>query len=432
MGILLKVFLGIEILKVTTRSPEYIIFCLVVVGLVYLIYFLTRSRTATKKNVLDQNQRQSLNEQNGKKSNHEINSVQDLFNIDLDSLPQDDFFFYSDVGVDGKFFVVGTKFFDNYEAGIFPAIAINIFEDGGLQVSFFSSKYDQTKHQNVKEFISSLHQIYGNDDQDQLPLSGYQLIDLASRFPSPKSFNWTNQKASLNINDDLKFSFSHDSKDRNRLIELYFKPNLNVTKNGMLQSHESKLGKIDATLLIDDFTKRRSIFITKVADVEERYVYTYTLTDDPFSSISHLTKIGISFSYSERHFFLHLISFDSDFQLAKDDSIIFLFDNDITVSATCMTSKVKDNGGTFRNVLPLSYSDIRTFATVKFLKWKLISHRKALFQVGGLLNNANVAQYKGEKEGQFLLMSMSKKIIQGVIIHEGNYFNEVNSELLPE
>ena len=295
-------FIRLEFLRVSTHSPEYIFFCLAVFAIIAIIsFFSKKSKINSSSRYKTDNDSNKSNSEKEKKS---INSLQDLFITNLEKVPDGTFLFDSDTNIDEKIFVNASKLLDVYEADIFPNLSVNIFEDGTLYISFFSSIYDPKKSNSIKKIISSLYQLYGNDDMKQLPLSYFNIKDLSSSFPIFKSFTWEDKNVSLIIDKNIKLSFTYHPTEKDKIIEAFFNPNVKITKHGNLSSHELRLCKTEASLMIDDFTKRRSIVITKVADAEyDKYIYTYTLNNNQLQNLSNITKLGISFSFSDKYFF---------------------------------------------------------------------------------------------------------------------------------
>ncbi len=427
------------LIRVLTRSPEYIIVCLIIlliIGLLSWVFKKSPPPNAPDKGRAHLNEplmqkRLTINETFTQKPEKLINTLQDLFVIDLAKIPDQSFKFIADVNLAKSIFVKASKKLHYMEADLFEDVNVNVFDDGNLNIQFSSYRYECAKNEQLKNFLMNLYKIYGADDNGKLFPSASKLAGLKTYTPIYDSVTWQDHNISFIISKELNFSFQFSPPNKQIVINLYYTPYAKRSKNGLLLMHEHKLNNTEASLLIDDFTKRRSIILTNVAGIEnERYIYTYTLHDNFTTNLSSLTKLGLSFTYSNGFFFLHLISFDKDFQLAKDDNIIFLFHDDITLTATCATAKAVDSSGTYRNVTHLLYNDMKNFATKKLVKWKITSVRKAVFQVGGPVNNMYITQYKGEEEGQYLLQVIAKKLIQCVILNEGNSFNETSPELL--
>lgn len=361
----------------------------------------------------------------------DIKSLQTFLQLDWENIFDNRCFFESDMDSERRFYVTTSRLFESDIAGIFPALTVKIFDDGSLSLCFFSTVYDVKKAATISKFIFTFYELFGADDK-QITLSSFNLRDLYSSNVSKKSIRWSAKKASVIIDKNISFTFTYKPPNSAKIINDFYKPNIIITENGILSWRERKLKNTEASLLIDDFTKERIIFLTKVAGMEkEKYVYTYQLNDFEHLISLNRMELYLSFSYNTKSFFLHLLSTNKDFNLAKGDSIIFLFDDDTTITSTCLTSITSSNSGSYRNVASLSYEEIKTFATKKIRKWKLTNNRKALYEVGGFIHNRRNPQYKSESEGQFLLRTAATTIIKAVIIHEGNYFNETSAELLP-
>jgi hypothetical protein len=361
-----------------------------------------------------------------------ISLIQNLLNIDFKEIPDKSYYFDSDIDSKGNIYVIASKLLENTEVEIFPAVAIDIFKDGKMNICFYSNVYDPKYAPKISKIISDLYKFFISDDNNQRALSSFNLRDLYSRLPSKKNITWNNGKISISINQGIKLSLSYIPSNPNFVIDTYYKPYISITKNGLLYSREKKICETEASLLIDDFTKDRTILITKVAgDETEKYIFTYPFNYFERILVLKQMELGISFTYNNNTFFLHLLSKSKEFTLAKGDEIIFLFEDDTTITSISLTGSSSSGSGIYRNVAVLNYHEIRKFATTRVLKWKLTSKRKSIYEVGGFIYNGKDPQYKAENEGQFLLNILAIRMIQAVIVHEGNYFNESLPELLP-
>jgi hypothetical protein len=167
----------------------------------------------------------------------------------------------------------------------------------------------------------------------------------------------------------------------------------------------------EASLLIDDFTKEKSIQITKVAGNKlNLFVDTFEFTErDCF--IESLRKVGFQFAYNDGQFFLRLKG-----AINKGDTIHFLFE-DGKVIEKAITKTFPFHRAEYAEAVEINVEETKVFATTFLKKWKITTSRTNVFIVGGFIDSKYVGQYPTSEEGQYLLLLTARQLIKQVAFH---------------
>lgn len=352
-------------------------------------------------------------------------NIQDLFAHNLGDIPNETFDFTLDVNWDDRLIVRGIKNLSYKEAGIFECIKVYVFQSGEVNIIFEAPKYSANQFPLLSTFLSKLYKILGPDSKGNTCLTAQDQSYLTTPGDICNISAWidwaSNGSYTFRACLDEEITFTASQKSTERIKEKFYVPNAVRTRNGLIPEREKILSHTEVSMEYDEFEKKRSFKLTKLASsAQDTYLYTYSFDESVFKDLSALTKLGISFTYSEGTFFIHLLSFDKNLPLDKGDKIIFLFEDDSTVEVEMIIPKSKFGDNSFRTVTVLSNDQVRTFATKRLKKWKLTSFKNSVYQVGGFAKNIFIKQYKCEPEGQYILQSMLKSLIVNILMYEKN------------
>ena len=175
-----------------------------------------------------------------------------------------------------------------------------------------------------------------------------------------------------------------------------------------------KMDDTEASLIIDDFTQEKTIQLTKVAgDKFHLFVDTFEF-DERDRFIENLKVIGLQFAYLDDKFYLRFSG-----NIAKNDLIHFLFE-DSTVIEKKIGNKSPLHRAEYAEVVELSISEMKVFASVFLRKWKLTKSDINTFIIGGFIDNPYFKQYTNIVDGQYLLLATARVLIKQVIVHLPN------------
>lgn len=218
--------------------------------------------------------------------------------------------------------------------------------------------------------------------------------------------------------------FSNDNQNQTRIVtpELskedqkkevirnFFTVNINVdigdsiTEDGVRTKREMILKDTKASLLIDDFTKVRSINVTRVAGEQFSYVPLYTTI-----GISEIISFFISFGLIGKQFGISIVSGNENYNLSTDETIYFLFEGGQTIEYTFEFQATKwDETGTLINTIPVSIDQFKLFVVNKLDKWRIDKRGSVGLCVGDLTKNKT---FYDRNEVQFIIREMAKQII---------------------
>lgn len=352
----------------------------------------------------------------------EPETIEDLFETNLDSIPDSTFSMSRQINTVGALVVSFNGKFLKKEVGLFDSVEVNTFESGESSINFIGTKYTATQYIAITSFFDKVYKILGADSNGNISLSAddrrYLLIPGNYTNLSVNIF-WHGERNCHFFGElDGEISFNVSRKPSERIRQEFFLPNATLTKYGLLPEVQSKLDQTVAVNEYDEFTKKRSYKLTQVAGRDSSYLLTYNLDASFVAALSDLSMIGLSFTYSEGFFFLHIISSDKRFPLDKGDLIIFLFEDESTIELETLINKIRTEEDHFRTAIALSNEQMRDFAVKKLKKWKVSSIKNALFQIGGFPSNMNITQYRSMKEGQYLLKVMAKTLVRCILEYE--------------
>lgn len=358
--------------------------------------------------------------------------LEDLFQTDLDAIPDATFTVSREINAGGALVVKFNGKLPFQEAGLFDSVSVFAFESGESTITFTVARYTASQYNALHKFLNNVYRIQGADSNGNLSLPAEDERNLligGDHFNLSVMVFWENEGHCHffgELNGEISFSFSRKPTDRIQLE--FFLPHAALTKEGLLAERQVILDQTVAVTEYDEFAKKRSYKLLKVGDIDTAYLFTYNLESSFVAALSDLTLIAISFSYSEGLFFLHILSSDDKFPFDKGDSIIFLFEDDSTIELETIINKVRTQDGHYRTAIALTNEQVKDFAVKKLKKWKVTSNKNALYQVGGFTLNMHITQYKSAIEGQYLLQVMVKVLIRCILQYE----KEAISFSLPE
>lgn len=352
----------------------------------------------------------------------EPQTIEDLFQADLDSFPDSTFSMSRQMNSMGDVVVSFGGRLQKNELGIFDSATVNTFESGESTIIFIGTKYTASQYSAIIEFFDKVYKILGADSKGNTVLSAddrRNLLVQGNYVNLGINIFWENENHYHFFGElDGEISFSVPRKLSERIRQEFFLPNATLTKYGLLPEIQAKFDRTVAVTEYDEFTKKRSYKLVQVAECDTPYLLTYNLDSSLVAALSGLSMIALSFSYSEGLFFLHIISSDKRFPLDKGDSIIFLFEDESTIELETLINKIRTEEDYFRTVITLSSEQMKDFALKKLKKWKVTSNKNALFQIGGFPININITQYRSMTEGQYLLQVMAKTLVRCILEYE--------------
>ena len=175
------------------------------------------------------------------------------------------------------------------------------------------------------------------------------------------------------------------------------------------------LDDTEASLIIDDFTKEKSIQITKVAgNTQNLFVDTFEFYEEN-GLIRGSKKVSFQFAFHDGQFLLRINGV-----VNTGDILYFLFDDKQIITKTIANSPPLHRA-TFATTIPLTSEEMKLFATIFLEKWKLTSVALNTFQIGGFIDKIFLSdlnkQYPTSEEGQYLLLLTARQLIKQVILH---------------
>jgi|GEM_PF-3290347 hypothetical protein len=174
----------------------------------------------------------------------------------------------------------------------------------------------------------------------------------------------------------------------------------------LLEQNKPILNDTEISILIDDFTKEKSISFTKIAGQPTQYFKTYSE-----NSNSELLFFGLTFENNNGFVYIKFLSQSGNLSLSKKDTIILLFADKSTITYNLQTSAIGKKYY-YTNFHPLTYDDLLKLGTTDLLKLKVTSSKNNSYDVFHLQRNFHNSQYKSEIEGQYLLRFMIANFVQ--------------------
>lgn len=221
------------------------------------------------------------------------------------------------------------------------------------------------------------------------------------------------------------------------LFDVEYEDEITNFESLSFEYNKQKLNDSEVTLLIDDFTKEKSIFFNKLAgQKDERFFKTCSEND------YGLWSFQITFENNNGFVYIRFLSTSKNFPISRNDSIILLFDEDVTINYSFTNSSNKLNG-VYMNFKPLTTYDIKIFTSLNFKKLKLINNKIGLQSVYHISINRFInssendslryfessnfwfkSQYRSEAEAQYLLKKMVACFIKAHI--DNDLFLQIN------
>ncbi len=170
--------------------------------------------------------------------------------------------------------------------------------------------------------------------------------------------------------------------------------------------NKKKLHDTTVEMEIDEFTDDKTVRFTKVAGMKTEYFK----LDQNEHSHGYL-YLGVTFQNFNGFVYARIISINSDFCLEANDSIIFLFEDQVKINYQFQHyGKGEDNLHT--NIHEITSDELMIFENKKLLKVKLINHRRGIHKIYHLQYRYPHSQYKSEIEGQYLLKLMASMFVK--------------------
>jgi len=349
-------------------------------------------------------------------------TFEDIIEMDIDSLPDSSFTMQRDINIEGNIIVIFSKKLPYWQAGLFDSILLRIFNTGEINVSLNGSRYTAKQFDLIESFLSKVYKVAGKDSTGSYVLAAddRRYLQLPGNLGTiPIWINWNATKHctfSGELNNEISFTFSRPSSQK--ILEQFYLPNAGLTDKGLLHERQMIFDQTFASTEYDEFEKKRTYKLTTVAGSTNSYLFMYSFEGSIADELIERTKLAMTFTFSNGYFFLHLISYDKNFQLDKGDPIIFLFKDESTIELTPLIPKIKQADDSFRTAIGVTADQIRDFAMKPLQKWKITSLKHGVYQVGGFAQNIYIDQYKTETEGAYLLNTMIRALIKCILEHE--------------
>ena len=175
---------------------------------------------------------------------------------------------------------------------------------------------------------------------------------------------------------------------------------------GAFEFNKKKLHDTTVEMEIDEFTDDKSVMFTKVASEKTRYLKLYSnIINQQYPELSITFENFNGFAYAL------LKSFNEDITLETNDSVIFLFEDNIKINFEFQNSRMGERYA-YINHHALLAEDLMIFENKSLLKVKLVSNRKGIYEIFHLQNRYPHSQYKSEFEGQYLLKLMASMFVK--------------------
>lgn len=169
----------------------------------------------------------------------------------------------------------------------------------------------------------------------------------------------------------------------------------------------------EASLIVDDFTKERSIQITKVAgSTINLFVETFELTEQQVF-IDRLMKLDFQFAFSHNSFYLRA---RSNFSIVRTNTIYFLFDNGSVIEKK-LSHFTELHFPEYTLAAKLREEEMKLFATTLLNKWKYVDDRTNTYTIGSFRDYKFFKQYPTSEEGQYLFLLTARQLIKQVLFH---------------
>lgn len=173
----------------------------------------------------------------------------------------------------------------------------------------------------------------------------------------------------------------------------------------LIDQNDKKLNDIAITIAKDDFSLNTTIQFSRISGENTKFLKLYSE-----NSISELSFFGISFFSFNNIPAIEFISTLYELKLAKEDSVIFLFDD--TTKFECRFEKSRGTKFNMANIYPLTKEILTLFLTKRLNKIKVISSKNKVFDIFHFQNKFFNTQYNNPVCGQYLLQLMAKNYIK--------------------
>jgi len=177
-------------------------------------------------------------------------------------------------------------------------------------------------------------------------------------------------------------------------------------QENLLKQNQKNLNKTEINYILDDFSNEYKITFSKVGTSDFSYLKLYT--EDERSGADYL---GITISNYNGILCLEFYSVSDTFTLAKGDEVNLLFENNFRIDIN-FSNGLNGQKYDYRNYASISIKDLKGIFENNFLKLKLTSNRKRLYQVYTYGHFTHNEQYESILEGKLLFKEMAKKFIQ--------------------
>ena len=182
--------------------------------------------------------------------------------------------------------------------------------------------------------------------------------------------------------------------------------NVNLFQENLLKQNQEKLSKTEINYSLDDFSKEYKITFSKIGSSKIGYLKLYSV--DQSNGTDYL---GITLSNFNGIICLEFYSVSDTFSLAKGDEVSLLFENNFRIDVNFING-LNGQKYNYRNYAPITISEVKGLFENNFLKLKLTSNRKKLYEVYSFGNFTENEQYESILEGKLLFKEISKMFIQ--------------------
>ena len=281
---------------------------------------------------------------------------------------------------------------------------VDYSENGKYEIIKFERKYCKLLFEGQKSYETEKYLVEMLVDIDELIVANKEIAILR-----PQIHGTGILKFFLPFNCKLEKIYINGNKqiiENDILFAVTPINNENVFQENLLKQNLKKLNWIEINYLLDDFSKEYKITFSKIGISDFGYLKLYVADENRDEDY-----LGITISNYNGVLCLEFYSPSETFTLAKGDEINLLFENDFRIDINFLNGL---NGQKFnyRNFAPISIRDIKGIFENNFLKLKLTSKRKNLFQVYSFGYFTINGQYESILEGKFLFKEMAKKFIQ--------------------
>lgn len=280
---------------------------------------------------------------------------------------------------------------DNSENEKFKVI---IFDRKYCKLLFEGQKSYDTEKYTVEMLVNSDELIVANKEIAILrpKVHGTGILKFFLPFDCKLERVWINKNELIKENDIL-FSVTPMNNE-------------SIFQENLLEQNQRKLNKTELNYIIDDFSKEYKITFSKIGASDFGYLKLYT--EDEKSGADYL---GITLSNYNGVLCLEFYSVSNTFSLAKGDEVNLLFENNFRIDIN-FTNGLNGEKYHYKNYAPITITEVKGLFENNFLKLKLTSNRKKLYQVYSFGNFTNNEQYESILEGKLLFKEISKKFIQ--------------------